>query len=210
MEEDSPAEKEIKEVKPKVEKISPKVEKPAKTKEEVKIKKEPQKKLTKKPPRRKSTDVKDTKKSSKSTEELKKDILSAQEKLLDKYKGPFARVQGNLEDVRWSNIINNANDSLDPNQENCEKQENLDQIVKLTGFGYNLTTLSNKYDPRNVDESWICVFCRKPSHYGGLGDLFGPYFIPSTQWKSLHLPSPVKQSKSDLASSFILGKVNRT
>ena len=43
-------------------------------------------------------------------------------------------------------------------------------------------------------------------HFSGLGDLFGPYFIDSIQWNSLHLPSPEKvSSKSDLASSFILG-----
>lgn len=27
------------------------------------------------------------------------------------------------------------------------------------------------------DLSWVCVFCKRPPHFGGLGDLFGPYFI---------------------------------
>ena len=72
--------------------------------------------------------------------------------------------------------------------------------------------MNKNYNPRNADESWLCVFCRKPSHFSGLGDLFGPYYIDSTQWNSLNLPSPASKlqqqsskSKSDLASSFILG-----
>ena len=73
----------------------------------------------------------------------------------------------------------------------------------LTGFGYSLTTLNKNYNPKSLDESWVCVFCRQPSHYNGLGDLFGPYYIPTEQWKKLNLPSPQKANVS--ASSFILG-----
>ena len=74
----------------------------------------------------------------------------------------------------------------------------------IPGFGYTLTTLSKNYNPKNFDESWVCVFCRQPPHHNGLGDLFGPYYVPTTQWKKLNLPSPQKANK-DLASSFILG-----
>ena len=67
-----------------------------------------------------------------------------------------------------------------------------------------MTALSAKYDVKNNDESWVCVFCRKSTHYCGLGDLFGPYHIPSDQWKSLNLPTVDKPSK-DIVSSFIKG-----
>ncbi|XP_053209262.1 transcription factor 20-like [Panonychus citri] len=41
-----------------------------------------------------------------------------------------------------------------------------------------------------MDNPWICVFCQQRSHYKGMGDLFGPYFIPveiksqSNQWSA--------------------------
>lgn len=179
--------------------------KPVKTSKKPVIKKEKVEKSKKKPQaasRRKSTDAKKSTNSSgkNATENINQ---SEQEKLLDKFKGPFARVQGELNDIRWTNIINNATDILNPHD--IPKNSELEQLSKVTGFGYNLTTLSSKYDPRNTDEAWICVFCRKPSHFNGLGDLFGPYFIPNTQWKALNMPSKKPTVASDLASSFILG-----
>ena len=30
-----------------------------------------------------------------------------------------------------------------------------------------------------MDPTWICFFCHKSSHYRGLGDLFGPYYVPT-------------------------------
>jgi hypothetical protein len=128
---------------------------------------------------------------------------SKQEMLLDRFKGPFVRIEGDMASPRWANIVNHATDPLDKR----EPEPDLDQIARVTGFGYNLTTLSAKYEVRKVDESWICVFCRKASHYNGLGDLFGPYFIPAAKAKGLSLPSPVKATSkaADLASSFIIG-----
>ena len=38
-----------------------------------------------------------------------------------------------------------------------------------------------------------------------MGDLFGPYFIDSSQWKALSMPSPMKSPTKDVVSSFILG-----
>ena len=144
----------------------------------------------------------DTKGSSK----VNNEDFTEQERLFSEFKGPFARVEGEISNVRWTNIINNTTDALDPQQEIDQPEFDLDQVTKVTGFGYTLTTLNKNYNPRLTDESWICVFCRKPGHFNGLGDLFGPYFIDSIQWESLHLPSPEKNSsKSDLAASFILG-----
>ena len=149
-------------------------------------------------------DLETTKKSSKPKKEEPDDMnMTQQERLLEKFKGPFVHIEGDIENPRWSNVINFANDSLDPR--NDSKHADLDTISRVTGFGFPLTTLSSKYDVRNVDESWICMFCRKSSHYHGLGDLFGPYFVTSEQGKSLNLPSPVKSNSKDLVSSFILG-----
>lgn len=166
--------------------------------------------VLKKTPRRKSTET--NKKSSKDSKKDKSNHSSSnknhanfaeQEKLLEKYKGPFARVEGSLSEIRWTNVINNVTDRIDSKE---DIEPDFDQISKVTGFGYTLTTLNSKYDPRTADLSWVCCFCRKPGHYAGMGDLFGPYFINVSQWKNLNLPSPTKvQSKSDLASSFILG-----
>jgi len=167
---------------------------------------------SKKPDRRKSTEAVNNKKKTNVRKDSKvNEDFTEQESLFNKFKGPFARVQGDLSNVRWTNIINNPTDSLDPQQEKDQPKYDLEQVAKVTGFGYTLTTLNKNYNPRATDESWICVFCLKPGHYGGLGDLFGPYFIDSDLFESLNLPksSPnlIKQQslKSDLASSFILG-----
>lgn len=142
----------------------------------------------------------------KGSSKVNNEDFTEQERLFSEFKGPFARVEGEISNVRWTNIINNTTDALDPQQERDQPEFDLDQVTKVTGFGYTLTTLNKNYNPRLTDESWICVFCRKPGHFSGLGDLFGPYFIDSIQWDSLHMPSPEKiTSKSDLASSFILG-----
>ena len=53
---------------------------------------------------------------------------------------------------------------------------------------------SNKYDYRNADPSWVCFFCQKQSHYCGLGDLFGPYYVPSKIIKSKE-PAPSETPK---------------
>ena len=159
----------------------------------------------KKPPPKKKKSKKDletTKKSSKQKKEEPEDMdMTYQERLLEKFKGPFVHIQGDIENTRWTNVINFANDSLDPRNDKAD----LDSITRITNFGIPSTSLSSKYDVRNVDESWICMFCRKSSHYGGLGDLFGPYFVTSEQGKSLNLPSPAKPNNKDLVSSFILG-----
>ena len=42
-----------------------------------------------------------------------------------------------------------------------------------------ISIFSKQYDYRTADPTWICFFCHRQSHYKGLGDLFGPYFVPS-------------------------------
>jgi len=79
--------------------------------------------------------------------------------------------------------------------------------VRAAGFGTHSTTLNSKYDAKNPDESWSCVFCKKPSHYKGLGDLFGPYFVSKEVMTSVSNRSP--QKKQDLASKFIIGGADK-
>ena len=186
---------------------------------DLKSKTESKSKITSKKPdvRRKSSEIKSSNINKKSNaknggrdikggSKVNNEDMSEQERLFSEFKGPFARVEGEISNVRWTNIINNTTDALDPQQERDQPRFDLDQVTKVASFGYTLTTLNKNYNPRLTDESWICVFCRKPGHFSGQGDLFGPYFIDSIQWNSLHLPSPEKiSSKSDLAASFILG-----
>lgn len=46
-------------------------------------------------------------------------------------------------------------------------------------------------------EPWVCTLCRKVCHYGGLGDLYGPYKIDLTE-----PPKPPKKSKLDSGDSI--------
>ena len=55
----------------------------------------------------------------------------------------------------------NDDDGTDQQQEKDQPKLDLDQVAKVSGFGYNLTTLNKNYNPRATDESWVCVFCLK-------------------------------------------------
>merc|ERR1711862_17001 len=147
---------EVKEVKeePKEVKKEPKVIKKEVKKEPKDTKesstKKPKKKETKpSKSRRKSTETKKTKKELEAEKVAKNDNLTEQEKLLQKFKGPFVRVDGTVEDPYWTNVVNNTTDSLDRSE---EQDPDLDQITKVAGFGYTLTTLSKNYNPKNFDE----------------------------------------------------------
>ena len=82
--------------------------------------------------------------------------------------------------------------------------------------------ISLRYDPKQVDPTWVCVFCHQGSHHAGLGDLFGPYFVSpnvvdilprnissmgSPTYTHPTSPSPCK-SKQELAVKFILGTLD--
>ena len=71
---------------------------------------------------------------------------------------------------------------------------------------------SKQYDYRTVDPTWICVFCHKPSHYQGLGDLFGPYFIPAKILKNNNVESaesPKKGVKKGRRKSDVVVETNQ-
>ena len=164
------------------------------------------------PSRRNSKDVSNgTKGPSKKGKDKEKSVpeQTEQERLLDKFKGPFVRVEGNLDSPRFTNIVNSPLDPLNAQERSQRGLPDFDQRVRVTGFGpaQITSTLSSRYDPKKTDESWVCVFCNQGSHAGGLGDLFGPYLVgaQAVKWSGpAGFQSPVK-SKQDLAMKFILG-----
>ncbi|CAB4062566.1 unnamed protein product [Lepeophtheirus salmonis] len=143
--------------------------------------------------------------SNKSLKLKRKKNLTKQESLLEKYKGPFLRIEGpDPFNPVWSNIINFSHDPLTSEAEvrlwssidGISEHEHHSRMAGLTSAA--LLTTSSYYD-----ENWICVFCKNRSHYQGLGDLFGPYYVPSELMKDFTVPK--KSKPSDLASKFILG-----
>lgn len=130
-----------------------------------------------------------------------------QEVLLEKHRGPFVRIEGDLNSPVWSRVINSTSDPLTRSEEASAPKADLEMKIRAAGFGTHSTTLSSKYDAKKPDESWLCVFCKKPSHYKGLGDLFGPYFASREVMLSVSQRSP--QKKQDLASKFIIGGADK-
>jgi len=153
-----------------------------------------------------------------------------QERLLEKLKGPFVRVAGNVESPQFTNVINSPSDALTAAEASKRGAPDFEARVRVTGFGPTAatsSTLSSKYDPRTVDETWVCVFCQKGSHFAGMGDLYGPYYVSPDVFKCgpssggsggggsrPNSPpfTPVKSSSSsqDLAMKFILGGGDRS
>jgi len=107
------------------------------------------------------------------------------EMLLEKFKGPFIHINGDFNSPLNVRVINSASDSLDSSNKPskvraiCDKE----QRAKVSNFGH-ASTLSRQYDHKNLDDSWVCVFCNQTTHWKGLGDLFGPYWIPSNLIKT--------------------------
>jgi len=100
------------------------------------------------------------------------------EVLLERFKGPFVHIEGSFRSPNFVNVINSSNDSLGPKTISQKGICDSELRPKLTNFGH-ASALSKQYDSRNLDQSWVCVFCHKTSHFRGLGDLFGPYWLPA-------------------------------
>jgi len=94
-------------------------------------------------------------------------------------------------------VINSSLDSLDaphkPSKSRaiCDKE----QRAKVSNFGHS-STLSRQYDHKNLDDSWVCVFCNQTTHWKGLGDLFGPYWISSNLIKTPQKKRPEPEIKA--------------
>ena len=78
----------------------------------------------------------------------------------DKGKAPFIKIVGDLHSPRDVKVINPTPDKLNKTHRVNQKEEASKGLVD-----------------KSMSEIWSCVFCHKPTHHLGLGDLFGPYFV---------------------------------
>lgn len=102
----------------------------------------------------------------------------AANEVLNRFRGPYVQVEAD-----GSETVINAPIT----EEVAEKQGKLKK--SLPGLiandrnrirGLYVSTLSHKYDAATTDKSWMCVFCKLGPHKYGLGDLFGPYILSTT------------------------------
>ncbi|KAG8222511.1 hypothetical protein J437_LFUL004547 [Ladona fulva] len=120
----------------------------------------------------------------------KKKVVVADEK---QPRGPYIRVEGPRDGPRRVTVVNVGTRGIGALGEDDEGGDR--SGVRARGRGRKLGVSGAKVtkdgsckvgaraavqsgaDASQPDRSWVCVFCRHGSHYGGLGDLFGPYFI---------------------------------
>ena len=95
-------------------------------------------------------------------------------------------------------VVNNLNDTMKKRDPVDRGAIRVEEIVPRTDLVKHTSTTSRKYDYKNQDHTWVCVFCSQTSHYRGLGDLFGPYYIPSTDVKT---PQKVRNSSQSSEGS---------
>jgi len=102
-------------------------------------------------------------------------------------------------------VINSSNDTLGPKTISQRGICDSELRPKLTNFGH-ASALSKQYDSRNIDQTWVCVFCHKTSHFRGLGDLFGPYWVPAGTVKT---PQKLRKDSQNSESSRKSGRKRR-
>ncbi len=139
-----------------------------------------------------------------STTKRFEDKLSPQDRLVHQFGGPFVHVEGKAKSPKWNNIINSSLDPLRPKEGSPSKKNGFDDRERqrrVSEFGVT-STIDPAYDARRADQSWACIFCKRPTHFRGLGDLFGPYFVSNP--RAAAAASPLKK-KEHLVSKFILG-----
>ena len=106
-----------------VKKKAPAKKPPNRRNSEAKIKEEwneeDYKPVKKKAPAKKKKSKKDSesnKKSSKQNDKYEDKNITPQERLLEKFKGPFVHVEGEIDNPVWSNVVNFANDPIDQHE----------------------------------------------------------------------------------------------
>jgi len=127
------------------------------------------------------------------------------EVLLERFKGPFIHIEGSFRSPNFVNVINSSNDTLGPKTRHQRGICDQELRPKLANFGHS-SALSKQYDSRNIDQTWVCVFCQKTSHFCGLGDLFGPYWVASEKVKT---PQKVRKDSQHSDSSKKSGRKRR-
>lgn len=94
------------------------------------------------------------------------------------FNGPYVHIIGSKENPSSVSVVNVAQKEDDKLAKTLTKRNFSSAVsrIKNKTVGH-LSTLSPTYDAYNRDKTWVCVFCQKGSHHGGLGDLYGPYYI---------------------------------
>ncbi|GIY41734.1 uncharacterized protein CG5098 [Caerostris darwini] len=112
------------------------------------------------------------------------------------FNGPYVHIVGSKENPTSIKVINVAQKE-EEKVNKIQTKRNFSSTVsriKKKQVGH-LSTLSPTYDAFNRDKTWLCVFCHKGSHHGGLGDLYGPYYIKDKSSENSKV-SPVTASTS--------------
>lgn len=103
---------------------------------------------------------------------------SAAAEALSRFRGPYVQVERDGTET----VINAPiTEEIADKQGKLKKTligHNLSDRNKIRGL--HVSTLSNKYDAATTDHSWMCVFCKIGPHQYGLGDLFGPYILSTS------------------------------
>ncbi|XP_035226726.1 uncharacterized protein CG5098-like [Stegodyphus dumicola] len=128
------------------------------------------------------------------------------------FSGPYVHITGSKENPSSISVINVAQKEEEKVNSKIPAKRSFSTAIsriKKKQVGH-LSTLSPTYDAFNRDKTWLCVFCHKGSHHGGLGDLYGPYYIkdknpdPDTKSHSASTSASTgrgKRRKSDLDDS---------
>ncbi|GFX68629.1 retinoic acid-induced protein 1 [Trichonephila clavipes] len=100
--------------------------------------------------------------------------------------GPYVHIVGVRNKPLVVSIVN-----APPKDENAkywpqQQQYQFGGVIRQS-MGSNLPHI---YDSITKDRSWLCSLCCKNSHYRGLGDLFGPYYLNGDQKPSNYSAPP--------------------
>ncbi|KAF8793636.1 uncharacterized protein CG5098-like isoform X1 [Argiope bruennichi] len=115
-------------------------------------------------------------------------------KRIKNFSGPYVHIVGSKDkptSIKVINVAQKEEEKLNKIQSKRNFSSTVNRIKKKQ-VGH-LSTLSPTYDAFNRDKTWLCVFCHKGSHHGGLGDLYGPYYIKDK--------NPEKSSTASTSSS---------
>lgn len=90
-------------------------------------------------------------------------------------RGPILSIKGSIENVLSSQVVNSADGGP-------SKTKRVTRVVSVPSL---LTPKGPTSEPSNLTVhprgKWRCAFCGKPSFFGILGDLFGPYYPSGIQ-----------------------------